>query len=871
MADESKKIILQLQIDAAKSITDIVSLKGRIAELKAAQKDLNLSTTEGQKANEAYTAQIKALTKEQKSLELAVEKTAAGFEYEEGSIAANRAELSKLTAEYKNLANPTDAQTKKIKDLSDRLKEQEAAIGNTTRNVGNYKEAFSGIQAQLGAFGPQTQQLSVGFTGISNGLKTAQKGFTSLRGAIISTGIGALLVAFGLLISYFKNTDDGATKLEGIFGALNAVMTEITGIISELGGKLFDVATGSSSLEDTLSELGDVVINNLVNRIKSVLVLGDAVSLFFEGKFSESAKKGLDAVIQFNTGIEGGTDQISAFAIEMAAAAKQAFEYALKLDAINDAQRDFNIVVAKSDQAVQQLIISAKNKTLTDQERIDLLLKANTIEEQTVLKQKSLDQQRLDLLKERNLREQEAINSKLARDLADTDSEEKKIKIRQQALQISDKLNQEEADQQIKLIQAETNFILLKEKNQNKIDVLNEKIAADREKAYQEYLAQLAAINNAEITLENQRQARIIANIDYELSKKTLSDEQRIQLLKQRNDEEIQLEKQLLDQKLSALTSESLQENANLQEIELKKQAILEASQNKKIDIERQTQDQITAVYKAAEDKRTADAKAADQLRIQQRQKDFQTAQNIISESLQAFTSANELALNKNLSDDEKKRQKELISAGNNKKAQDQVNKKYDKIEADDKRKAARTDLDIKSVQAVATLALGIMQALGSAPPPLNLLLAAITGAAGAIQIANLQSQKSKLAFGGLLSGPSHDAGGIPGTGRFSNVEVEGGEFVVNKRATKENLPLLHYINSYSKNRPAFKKMATGGILDGGLSARSYSAPIVLSVQDRNNIMDAIKVQPSPVVLVKDINTGINRNIQVKDRANVTK
>lgn len=50
------------------------------------------------------------------------------------------------------------------------------------------------------------------------------------------------------------------------------------------------------------------------------------------------------------------------------------------------------------------------------------------------------------------------------------------------------------------------------------------------------------------------------------------------------------------------------------------------------------------------------------------------------------------------------------------------------------------------------------------------------------------------LAKGGKLEGNSHAEGGMPILG--SNIVVEGGEYVVNKKATKENLPLLEKINS---------------------------------------------------------------------------
>jgi hypothetical protein len=52
--------------------------------------------------------------------------------------------------------------------------------------------------------------------------------------------------------------------------------------------------------------------------------------------------------------------------------------------------------------------------------------------------------------------------------------------------------------------------------------------------------------------------------------------------------------------------------------------------------------------------------------------------------------------------------------------------------------------------------------------------------------------QGSMYAEGGLLTGRSHNLGGI----KTSMGQLEGGEFVMNRRATANFLPLLQAINS---------------------------------------------------------------------------
>jgi len=67
------------------------------------------------------------------------------------------------------------------------------------------------------------------------------------------------------------------------------------------------------------------------------------------------------------------------------------------------------------------------------------------------------------------------------------------------------------------------------------------------------------------------------------------------------------------------------------------------------------------------------------------------------------------------------------------------------------------------------------------------------------------QATPSTYAEGGLLTGNSHDMGGI----RTSMGELEGGEFVINRRATANFLPLLESINSLGNTNAADVPMSS--------------------------------------------------------------
>ena len=107
-------------------------------------------------------------------------------------------------------------------------------------------------------------------------------------------------------------------------------------------------------------------------------------------------------------------------------------------------------------------------------------------------------------------------------------------------------------------------------------------------------------------------------------------------------------------------------------------------------------------------------------------------------------------------------------------------------------RKRNNAQKKVQIAQATANTALAVTNALSVSPWFLGVALAAVAAAMGAAQIAILA--KTKYADGGLLQGKSHAQGGIP-VGN-TGIEVEGNEYVINKKSTKANLPLINYINN---------------------------------------------------------------------------
>lgn len=126
-------------------------------------------------------------------------------------------------------------------------------------------------------------------------------------------------------------------------------------------------------------------------------------------------------------------------------------------------------------------------------------------------------------------------------------------------------------------------------------------------------------------------------------------------------------------------------------------------------------------------------------------------------------------------------------------KKEEALKKKQDALEKKRKQQQKQASL----VNSIINTALGVTQALGAFPPPASWILAAAVGAMGAAQTAMIASQK--YANGGIIDGPSHSQGGVKIYTKKGIAEIEGDEFITNKKTTSHNTEMLYYINSIKR------------------------------------------------------------------------
>lgn len=125
---------------------------------------------------------------------------------------------------------------------------------------------------------------------------------------------------------------------------------------------------------------------------------------------------------------------------------------------------------------------------------------------------------------------------------------------------------------------------------------------------------------------------------------------------------------------------------------------------------------------------------------------------------------------------------------------------KIDKEREKKERKLAMVKRAIAIAEVIWNTAAGIMRLYKDFWWPVATFLSLILGGIGAAQVSMINQQK--FAKGGKVYGNSHSTGGVP-------IEVEGGEFIVNKKAAQGNEHILYAVQQMLQNGKSYYGQST--------------------------------------------------------------
>jgi hypothetical protein len=244
--------------------------------------------------------------------------------------------------------------------------------------------------------------------GLVSGARTAIATMTTLKGAIISTGIGALVVVVASLAAYFTQTERGGDKLNVIMGAMGAVIGKLTDVIIHLGEKIVSIFENPKK---ALADFGKLLKENITNRVQGLLeyfpALGKAIGLVLKGQFKEAGKVAVDAVAKVGLGVENITGKIGAagealvkFGKDAAAAAAEGARISNILNDVEDAERELIVLRAKANKQIIEARFIADDTTKSTEERIAAVQRASKLEEQVATKELKYARQKAKALEE---------------------------------------------------------------------------------------------------------------------------------------------------------------------------------------------------------------------------------------------------------------------------------------------------------------------------------------------------------------------------------------------------------------------------------------------------------------------------------------
>ena len=219
------------------------------------------------------------------------------------------------------------------------------------------------------------------FKGVAGGVKKAVLGMKTLRGAMMATGIGALVVLVGSLVAFFTKTQKGAELLEIASASLGVVMGKLTDVLSDMGEIMVSIFTDPvQAIKDFGGFLKTFVMDRVTNLMDGLGFLGSAVSKLFKRDFSGAmadAKKGVENLAMANPLIAGTVlvvgelvDATKELVSETTKAVKAQNELTKSTQKLRQAERDLIVDEAAKLAIIAKQEVISKDITKSFEERI---------------------------------------------------------------------------------------------------------------------------------------------------------------------------------------------------------------------------------------------------------------------------------------------------------------------------------------------------------------------------------------------------------------------------------------------------------------------------------------------------------------------
>lgn len=203
MAD--KKIALDLEVNIKKGDMTLGELNSQLNEVKA-------SLQEQQTALIEYQKELAKLEEQRNAI------------LSKGTISSEEFNIQEsLNAQIKTVNASIDTQKLSIKSLTAEQSTAATAVKSLTAESANYTKITQGIDKLTGGLATKVIKLYQGFGEGSKAVKGFAGSLGNVTKALVATGIGALVVALGLVVAYW---DDIKGLINGVSGEQSKLLAE---------------------------------------------------------------------------------------------------------------------------------------------------------------------------------------------------------------------------------------------------------------------------------------------------------------------------------------------------------------------------------------------------------------------------------------------------------------------------------------------------------------------------------------------------------------------------------------------------------------------------------------------------------------------
>jgi len=335
----------------------------------------------------------------------------------EGKLLDAERALSKLGPKQLNRIKDTKDYIKQLKQKITLEKKGakllSASQKKATRDLVNAKKASVDYSGVVGKLDAQTGGLISGFSGMVKGLKNATKGFKTMKLAIISTGLGALVVVMGALYAAFTSSEEGQKKWAAVMEVVGAVVSVFKDRLAALGSGLISLFTEPiETLKGFGKSIKEFVMDKVEQAVEGLGFMGSAISKLFKGNLTGALNDASKGVLQLNRAlnpavmiVEAMVEGTKKLVTELTKEAKVALMIAADKKKAHKIENELITERAIAERDRQALLDKAAKKDIySAAQRIKFLEEAGKVEDK--INEKQIKLAKLKLKTQQDLNEQ---------------------------------------------------------------------------------------------------------------------------------------------------------------------------------------------------------------------------------------------------------------------------------------------------------------------------------------------------------------------------------------------------------------------------------------------------------------------------------